>query len=419
MEDNKDFKTPPRRGRMGGPRGMGMAPEKAKDFKGSISKLMSYIGRYKIGIFAVMLFAAVATVFNVIGPKILGKATTALSEGLMRKIAGTGGMDFNYIGKILIIVLCLYLVSVIFSFCQGWIMTGITQKVCYRLRKEISEKINRMPMKYFESRTYGEVLSRITNDVDTLGQGLNQSITTIITSVATLVGVFIMMMSISPLMTIIAVIILPVSAGLISFVVKRSQKYFKTQQEYLGHINGQVEETYGGHLVVKSFNKEKDMVKQFDETNNVLYKSAWKSQFFSGMMQPIMAFVGNLGYAGVALSGGFLAIKGTITIGDIQAFIQYVKNFSQPITQIAQVINQVQSMAAASERVFEFLGEEEEDQFAANPVKLDTIRGEVEFRHVHFGYRRIRQLSMTFLQKVKPGQKIAIVNFPGSRKEQL
>ena len=416
MEDNKDFKTPPRRGRMGGPRGMGMAPEKAKDFKGSISKLMSYIGRYKIGIFAVMLFAAVATVFNVIGPKILGKATTALSEGLMRKIAGTGGMDFNYIGKILIIVLCLYLVSVIFSFCQGWIMTGITQKVCYRLRKEISEKINRMPMKYFESRTYGEVLSRITNDVDTLGQGLNQSITTIITSVATLVGVFIMMMSISPLMTIIAVIILPVSAGLISFVVKRSQKYFKTQQEYLGHINGQVEETYGGHLVVKSFNKEKDMVKQFDETNNVLYKSAWKSQFFSGMMQPIMAFVGNLGYAGVALSGGFLAIKGTITIGDIQAFIQYVKNFSQPITQIAQVINQVQSMAAASERVFEFLGEEEEDQFAANSVKLDTIRGEVEFRHVYFGYREDQTIINDFSAKVKPGQKIAIVGPTGAGK---
>ena len=416
MEDNKDFKTPPRRGRMGGPRGMGMAPEKAKDFKGSISKLMSYIGRYKIGIFAVMLFAAVATVFNVIGPKILGKATTALSEGLMRKIAGTGGMDFNYIGKILIIVLCLYLVSVIFSFCQGWIMTGITQKVCYRLRKEISEKINRMPMKYFESRTYGEVLSRITNDVDTLGQGLNQSITTIITSVATLVGVFIMMMSISPLMTIIAVIILPVSAGLISFVVKRSQKYFKTQQEYLGHINGQVEETYGGHLVVKSFNKEKDMVKQFDETNNVLYKSAWKSQFFSGMMQPIMAFVGNLGYAGVALSGGFLAIKGTITIGDIQAFIQYVKNFSQPITQIAQVINQVQSMAAASERVFEFLGEEEEDQFAANPVKLDTIRGEVLFRHVHFGYREDQTIINDFSAKVKLGQKIAIVGPTGAGK---
>ena len=416
MEDNKDFKTPPRRGRMGGPRGMGMAPEKAKDFKGSISKLMSYIGRYKIGIFAVMLFAAVATVFNVIGPKILGKATTALSEGLMRKIAGTGGMDFNYIGKILIIVLCLYLVSVIFSFCQGWIMTGITQKVCYRLRKEISEKINRMPMKYFESRTYGEVLSRITNDVDTLGQGLNQSITTIITSVATLVGVFIMMMSISPLMTIIAVIILPVSAGLISFVVKRSQKYFKTQQEYLGHINGQVEETYGGHLVVKSFNKEKDMVKQFDETNNVLYKSAWKSQFFSGMMQPIMAFVGNLGYAGVALSGGFLAIKGTITIGDIQAFIQYVKNFSQPITQIAQVINQVQSMAAASERVFEFLDEEEEDQTVKNPVSTEGIKGEVDFEHVRFGYNENQTIIKNFSVNVKPGQKVAIVGPTGAGK---
>ena len=416
MEDNKDFKTPPRRGRMGGPRGMGMAPEKAKDFKGSISKLMSYIGRYKIGIFAVMLFAAVATVFNVIGPKILGKATTALSEGLMRKIAGTGGMDFNYIGKILIIVLCLYLVSVIFSFCQGWIMTGITQKVCYRLRKEISEKINRMPMKYFESRTYGEVLSRITNDVDTLGQGLNQSITTIITSVATLVGVFIMMMSISPLMTIIAVIILPVSAGLISFVVKRSQKYFKTQQEYLGHINGQVEETYGGHLVVKSFNKEKDMVKQFDKTNNVLYKSAWKSQFFSGMMQPIMAFVGNLGYAGVALSGGFLAIKGTITIGDIQAFIQYVKNFSQPITQIAQVINQVQSMAAASERVFEFLDEEEEDQTVKNPVSTEGIKGEVDFEHVRFGYNENQTIIKNFSVNVKPGQKVAIVGPTGAGK---
>ena len=416
MEDNKDFKTPPRRGRMGGPRGMGMAPEKAKDFKGSISKLMSYIGRYKIGIFAVMLFAAVATVFNVIGPKILGKATTALSEGLMRKIAGTGGMDFNYIGKILIIVLCLYLVSVIFSFCQGWIMTGITQKVCYRLRKEISEKINRMPMKYFESRTYGEVLSRITNDVDTLGQGLNQSITTIITSVATLVGVFIMMMSISPLMTIIAVIILPVSAGLISFVVKRSQKYFKTQQEYLGHINGQVEETYGGHLVVKSFNKEKDMVKKFDETNNVLYKSAWKSQFFSGMMQPIMAFVGNLGYAGVALSGGFLAIKGTITIGDIQAFIQYVKNFTQPIQQIAQVINQVQSMAAASERVFEFLDEEEEDQTVKNPVSTDGIKGEVDFEHVRFGYNENQTIIKNFSVNVKPGQKVAIVGPTGAGK---
>ena len=416
MEDNKDFKTPPRRGRMGGPRGMGMAPEKAKDFKGSISKLMSYIGRYKIGIFAVMLFAAVATVFNVIGPKILGKATTALSEGLMRKIAGTGGMDFNYIGKILIIVLCLYLVSVIFSFCQGWIMTGITQKVCYRLRKEISEKINRMPMKYFESRTYGEVLSRITNDVDTLGMGLNQSITTIITSTATMIGVLIMMLSISPLMTIIAIVILPISVGLISFVIKKSQNYFKTQQEYLGHINGQIEETYGGHMVVKSFNKEKDMVDEFNRTNNVLYSSAWKSQFFSGMMQPIMAFVGNLGYAGVALSGGLLAINGVITIGDIQAFIQYVRNFTQPITQIAQVINQVQSMAAASERVFEFLNEEEEEQIVKNPVSTDNIRGEVEFDHVRFGYKEDQVIIRDFCAKVKPGQKVAIVGPTGAGK---
>ncbi len=419
MEEKKDFKMPHKTGGMGrpgGPGGIGAAPEKAKNFKGSISKLALYVGKFKIGIFAVILFAATSTVFNVISPKILGKATTALSEGLMRKIQGTGGMDFGYIGKILVIVLVLYLISVIFSFCQGWIMTGITQKICYRLRKEISEKINRMPMKYFESRTFGEVLSRITNDVDTLGQGLNQSITTIITSVATMVGVLIMMLSISPLMTIIAAVILPVSAALISFVVKRSQKYFKTQQEYLGYINGQVEETYSGHLVVKSFNKEDDIVKQFNETNDILYKSAWKSQFFSGMMHPIMAFVGNLGYAGVAISGGFLAIKGSITIGDIQAFIQYVKNFSQPITQIAQVINQVQSMAAASERVFEFLNEEEEEQFAKNPVHLDHIRGEVEFRHVRFGYREDQTIIKDFSAKVEPGQKIAIVGPTGAGK---
>ena len=340
MADNNSYKQTPRRRGPGG----GMAPaEKAKNFKGSISKLMQYIGRYKIAILAVMIMAAASTVFTVIGPKVLGKATTGLSEGLMKKITGTGGIDFSYIGRILIIVLCLYACSAIFSFIQGWIMTGVSQKVCYRLRKEISEKINRMPMKYFESRTYGEVLSRITNDVDTLGMGLNQSITTIITSVATMIGVLVMMLSISPLMTIIAIVILPISVGLVSFVVKKSQSYFKTQQEYLGHINGQIEETYGGHMVVKSFNKEKDMVDTFDKTNAVLYSSAWKSQFFSGMMQPIMMFVGNLGYAGVALSGGMLAINGVITIGDIQAFIQYVKNFTQPITQIAQVINQVQS----------------------------------------------------------------------------
>ena len=413
MADNNSYKQTPRRRGPGG----GMAPaEKAKDFKGSISKLMQYIGRYKIAILAVMIMAAASTVFTVIGPKVLGKATTGLSEGLMKKIAGTGGIDFSYIGRILIIVLCLYACSAIFSFIQGWIMTGVSQKVCYRLRKEISEKINRMPMKYFESRTYGEVLSRITNDVDTLGMGLNQSITTIITSVATMIGVLVMMLSISPLMTIIAIVILPISVGLVSFVVKKSQSYFKTQQEYLGHINGQIEETYGGHMVVKSFNKEKDMVDTFDKTNAVLYSSAWKSQFFSGMMQPIMMFVGNLGYAGVALSGGMLAINGVITIGDIQAFIQYVKNFTQPITQIAQVINQVQSMAAASERVFEFLEEEEEEQIAANPVPTDNIRGEVEFKHVKFGYKEDQIIIKDFCANVKPGQKVAIVGPTGAGK---
>ena len=413
MADNNSYKQTPRRRGPGG----GMAPaEKAKNFKGSISKLMQYIGRYKIAILAVMIMAAASTVFTVIGPKVLGKATTGLSEGLMKKITGTGGIDFSYIGRILIIVLCLYACSAIFSFIQGWIMTGVSQKVCYRLRKEISEKINRMPMKYFESRTYGEVLSRITNDVDTLGMGLNQSITTIITSVATMIGVLVMMLSISPLMTIIAIVILPISVGLVSFVVKKSQSYFKTQQEYLGHINGQIEETYGGHMVVKSFNKEKDMVDTFDKTNAVLYSSAWKSQFFSGMMQPIMMFVGNLGYAGVALSGGMLAINGVITIGDIQAFIQYVKNFTQPITQIAQVINQVQSMAAASERVFEFLDEEEEDQTVKNPVSTEGIKGEVDFEHVRFGYNENQTIIKNFSVNVKPGQKVAIVGPTGAGK---
>ncbi len=413
MADNNSYKQTPRHR---GP-GRGMMPaEKAKDFNGSIGKLIKYVGSYKIAIFIVMIMAAASTVFNVAGPKVLGKATTGLSEGLMRKIAGTGGIDFDYIGKILLIVLGLYVCSAIFNFAQGWIMTGISQKICYRLRKEISEKINRMPMKYFESRTYGEVLSRITNDVDTLGMGLNQSITTIITSTATMIGVLIMMLSISPLMTIIAIVILPISVGLISFVIKKSQNYFKTQQEYLGHINGQIEETYGGHMVVKSFNKEKDMVDEFDRTNNVLYSSAWKSQFFSGMMQPIMAFVGNLGYAGVALSGGLLAINGVITIGDIQAFIQYVRNFTQPITQIAQVINQVQSMAAASERVFEFLNEEEEEQIVKNPVSTDNIRGEVEFDHVRFGYKEDQVIIRDFCAKVKPGQKVAIVGPTGAGK---
>ena len=400
-----------------GSMGRGMQPgEKPKDLKGSLGKLLSYIGNFKAAIIVVMIFAAASTVFNVIGPKVLGKATTALSEGLMAKIQGTGSIDFTYIGQILLFVLGLYVCSAAFNFIQGWIMTGVTQKICYRMRKEISEKINRMPMKYFESRTYGEVLSRITNDVDTLGQGLNQSITTIITSVATLVGVLIMMLSISPLMTLIAIVILPISMALISFVVKKSQKYFKDQQEYLGHINGQVEEVYGGHLVIKAFNREKDTIEEFNRTNEILYQSAWKSQFLSGMMQPIMMFVGNLGYAAVALSGGLLAIRGTITIGDIQAFIQYVKNFTQPIQQIAQVINQVQSMAAASERVFEFLNEEEEDQTVEHPADVSAVTGTVDFDHVQFGYNPDQTIIKDFSAHVKPGQKIAIVGPTGAGK---
>ena len=397
--------------------GRGMQPgEKPKDLKKSVKKLMQYIAKYKIGIFVVMLFAAFSTIFNVAGPKILGKATTALSEGLMKKIQGTGSIDFHKIGLILLIVLALYLASALFSFVQGWIMTGITQKVCYRLRREISEKINRMPMKYFESRTYGEVLSRITNDVDTLGQGLNQSITTIITSVATLIGVLVMMLSISPLMTLIALIILPISMGLIALVTRKSQKYFHAQQEYLGHINGQVEEVYGGHLVVKAFNHEKETIDEFQRTNRILYNSAWKSQFLSGMMQPIMMFVGNLGYACVALTGGLLAIKNVITIGDIQAFIQYVKNFTQPIQQIAQVINMVQSMSAASERVFEFLEEEEEIQLAEQPADISKVTGEVIFDHVGFGYRPEQPIIHDFSAHVEPGQKIAIVGPTGAGK---
>ena len=402
------------RRRMGG-RGQ-MPVEKAKNFKGSIGKLFAYMKQYHAAVAVVILCAIASTVFSVIGPDILGKATTELSNGLLAKIQGTGSIDFTKIGQILLFVLGLYLLSILFSFVQGWLMTGVTQKVCYRMRKDISEKIDRMPMAYFESRTYGEVLSRITNDVDTLGQSLNQSITQIITSVATMVGVLVMMLRISPLMTLIAVVILPISVTLISLVVKKSQKYFKQQQEYLGHINGQVEETYAGHTVIQAYNKEKDMVQQFQETNDTLYHSAWKSQFLSGLMQPIMMFVGNLGYAAVALSGGLLAIRGTITIGDIQAFIQYVKNFTQPMQQIAQVLNQVQSMAAASERVFEFLEEAEEVQTAEHPLELANVEGNVDFQHVSFGYQPEQCVIHDFSAKVKSGQKIAIVGPTGAGK---
>ena len=414
-EKNINSASRPRRP-MGGP-GRGMVPgEKAKDLKGAIGKMLRYMGKYKIAVVFVMIIAACSTVFSVVGPKVLGKATTALATGLMAKVAGTGGIDFSYIGKILIFVLGLYLLSSVLSFLQGWIMTGITQKICYRMRKEITEKINRMPMKYFESRTYGEVLSRITNDVDTLGMGLNQSVTQIITSTATIIGVLVMMLSISPLMTLIALVVLPVSGLCVSLVVKKSQKHFITQQEYLGHIYGQVEESYGGHLVIKAYNKEDEMISQFNQTNDVLYTSAWKSQFLSGIMMPIMQFIGNLGYAAVALSGGMLAIRGIITIGDIQAFIQYVKSFTQPIQQIAQVTNQVQSMAAAAERVFEFLEEEEEDQIVEQPADVTKVVGNVEFEHVSFGYNPDQMIIHDFSAKAKAGQKIAIVGPTGAGK---
>lgn len=404
-------KKPP----MGGGHGM-MKGDKAKDFKGTIKKLLQYMGSYKIAVLIVMIFAVCSTVFNIVGPKIMGRATTLLSEGLMGKIQGTGSIDFTGIGKILLFTLGLYVVGVIFSFIQAYIMTGVTQKISYRMRRDISEKINRMPMKYFEEKTYGEVLSRITNDVDTLGMGLNQSVTQLITSTATFIGVLIMMLSISPLMTLITLVILPISLGLIGTVVGKSQKHFKTQQEYLGHINGQVEEVYGGHVVVKAFNKEEDVLKTFHDTNHVLYQSAWKSQFLSGMMMPIMSFVGNLGYVGAAISGAFLAIKDVITIGDIQAFMVYVKQFTQPIQQMAQIMNNLQSMAAAAERVFEFLGEAEEDQTVENPVRLDTVQGHVEFKNVKFGYKEDHIIIKDFSCVAKPGQKVALVGPTGAGK---
>lgn len=403
-----------------GPHGPGHGPmmpgEKAKNFKGTVKKLLVYMGRYKLGVLAVMIFAVGSTVFSIQGPKTLGRATTALAAGLMAKLGGTGAIDFGLIGHILLLVLALYLLSAVLSFVQGFIMTGITQKICYRLRRELTAKINRMPMEYFESRTYGEVLSRITNDVDTLGNGLNQSITQLITAAATLIGVLVMMLSISPLMTLITLFILPVSLGLISVVVRLSQKYFRAQQEYLGRINGQVEEVYSGHTIVQAFGQEDAVCRTFGETNDVLYQSAWKSQFLSGMMHPIMMFVGNLGYVGVAISGAFFAARGVITIGDIQAFIQYVRNFTQPIQQIAQVTNMLQSMAAAAERVFAFLDEPEERETTTNPVHPDGVKGEVTFDHVCFGYRPEQTVIHDFSAHIAPGQKIAIVGPTGAGK---
>ncbi len=404
------------RHRMHGPGGGMMPGEKAKDFRGTTGRLFRYMGAYRYGLAAVMLFAIGGTTFNIVGPKILSKATTELFNGLMAKVSGAGGIDFEKIGRILLLLLGVYALSACLSFIQGLIMTGISQKLCYRFRKEISGKINRMPLKYFESRTVGEVLSRITNDVDTLGQSLNQSVTQLITSLTTIIGILIMMLSISPVMTLIALVILPVSGALIGVVVKFSQKYFIAQQNYLGKVNGQVEEVYSGHNIVKAFNREEESLREFNETNALLYQSGWKSQFLSGMMQPIMMFVGNMGYVAVAVSGSLLAIKGAIEVGDIQAFIQYVKNFTQPITQVAQVSNMLQSMAAAAERVFEFLNEEEEDVSAQDPVHLDKIEGAVHFDHVRFGYQPEKIIIQDFCCEVKPGQTVAIVGPTGAGK---
>jgi ATP-binding cassette, subfamily B, multidrug efflux pump len=416
---NENNARPRRKGPMGGgPMGgpMGMGGEKAKDFKGSVSKLAKYIGKYKIRLILVIIFAIGSTVFSIVGPKILGNVTTDLFEGLVKKIQGTGGIDFDSIGKTLLMLLGLYGISTIFSFIQGFIMTDISQKVTYQFRKEISEKIHRMPMNYFETKTHGEVLSRVTNDVDTLSNSLNQSITQIITSAATLIGILYMMLSISGLMTLVALLTLPISTILIGLMVKFSQKFFKSQQEYLGHVNGQVEEVYGGHNIVKVFNGEKKVIEEFDHDNNKLYESAWKSQFISGMMHPIMSFVGNIGYVAVSILGGYLVVNNSIKVGDIQSFIQYVRNFNQPIAQLAQVSSQLQQTAASAERVFEFLDEEEEDQTVENPVKVDYLNSNVEFKNVKFGYNPDKIIINNFSAKIRPGQKIAIVGPTGAGK---
>lgn len=396
-------------------RGM-MGGEKAKDFKGSAKRLVRYLARYRFRFLLMLIFAVASTVFNIIGPTILGNATTEIYNGIMARIAGTGGIDFGAVGRILLTLLGLYLASVVFSFIQGWIMSGISNDVMYNLRRDMSEKIHRMPMGYFESRTTGEVLSRITNDIDTLGQSLNQSITQLITSVTTLVGVVIMMLRISLLMTGCALLILPISLLVISRVVKHSQKFFRQQQAFLGELNGQVEEVYGGHDIVKAFNKEEDVLKTFRETNDKLYNSAWRSQFFSGTMMPVMQFIGNLGYVMVAVLGGFLAIRQTIEIGQIQSFFQYIRNFTQPMQQIAQVGNMLQSTAAASERVFAFLEEAEEDQTVENPVHIEQLEGRVTFDHVSFGYRPDQITIHDFSAEVKQGQRIAIVGPTGAGK---
>ena len=423
-QSNQKQEQPAKRGPLGGEPmgggpggGMMRGGEKARDFKGTMSTLIQYLAEYKTKIILVLLAASTSTIFSILSPKILGKATTKLYEGVVAQIAGTGtGIDFTYIGQIMLLLIGLYLLSALLSYTQGWIMTDIAMKLTYRFRKEISEKINRMPLRYFDGTTHGEVLSRITNDVDTINQTLNQSMTQIVTSVVTMIGVLVMMFSISWLLTVVTLIILPLSVVFISIIVKNSQKYFKQQQEYLGHVNGHVEEMYGSHVVMKAFNGEQRSVEKFDQSNNVLYKAAWKSQFLSGMMMPIMTFIGNLGYVVVCILGGYLAVRNAITVGDIQAFIQYVRSFTQPITQIANISNTLQQTAAAAERVFEFLNEAEENKETTKPVKLTTVQGSVEFKDVHFGYSPEKIIINDFCATVKPGQKIAIVGPTGAGK---
>ena len=390
--------------------------EKAKDFKGTIRKLLKYMGLYKIALVLVAAFAIGSTVFTVLGPKILGNATTELFNGLILKLTGKGEIDFSAIGAILLGLLVLYIISAVFSFLQGWLMSGISQKMCLKMRRDISKKINRMPLGYFESNLAGDVLSRITNDVDTMGQSLNQSVTQMITSACTVIGILIVMLTVSPLMTLITVVILPISMILVLLVIKKSQKYFKAQQHFLGQIDGQIEETFAGHNVVKAFNRENIEEEVFDKTNGILYESAWKSQFLSGLMMPVMTFIGNLGYMAVAVAGAALAAVGTITIGDIVAFVQYVKRFTQPIQQLAQVSNMLQSMAAAAERIFEFLEEEEEDQTTEHAISEKTITGQVSFDHVKFGYSEEKTIIHDFNCEVEPGQMVAIVGPTGAGK---
>lgn len=411
-EDKKTF----RKKKPGGPGVPGNPADKAKDFKGTLGKLWKYISRYRAAILVVMLFAIASTVFMILGPKILGEATTKIFEGLINKITGGFGIDFNAIAEILIFLLLLYIISALFSFVQSFLMTGISQKLTYRMRKEMIEKVNRMPMGYFDTKTHGEVLSRITNDVDIVGQNLGQSVTQLVTSICSIIGVTIMMLSINLWMTLLTLLILPVTLLLVSGVVQKSQKYFVQQQEYLGHVNGQVEEVYGGHTVVKAFNGEEKAKVDFDEANGTLYQSAWKSQFLSGMMMPIMNFVGNLGYVLISIVGGWFAIKGTLSVGNIQAFIQYMRSFINPIAQLAQIANMLQSTVAASERVFEFLGEKEEDQIVQNAVSIKGLKGNVSFNHVKFGYNPEKIIINDFSSEVNDGQKVAIVGPTGAGK---